>query len=502
MKIFSASQIKACDAYTIHAAGIQSIELMERAANACVSWITEFLPNDALFIVLCGPGNNGGDGLAITRLLHRKGYGAKAFLLKFTDELSPDCNKNLERLQNIDEELVDILEEDMYVTDVPEHVYIIDAILGTGINRAVEGWVANFIEHINELPNYKVAIDVPSGMPVDNIPDEEVQMVKADHTLSFQFYKRAFLHPETGSNTGYVHVLDIGLHPTFIESTHTSYRIIDSTAIADIYTQRDLFTHKGDYGHALIVAGSHGMMGAAVLAVKAAMRSGAGKVTALVPECGYNIIQSAMPEVMCKVCGDKYINKVSSWESMDVVGLGPGISTNENAARAVAEFITACKEPIVVDADALNIMAERKELLGKLPADSILTPHPKEFDRLFGDSTNSMQRLEKARTQAMRYNIIIVLKGRCTTIVTPEGECWYNLTGNPGMATAGSGDVLTGIITGLVAQGYTPEESAKLGVYIHGLAGNFAAQKLSQEAMIAGDIIDRLGKAFRTISNH
>lgn len=502
MKIFSASQIKACDAYTIHAAGMQSIELMERAADACVSWITEFLPNEALFIVLCGPGNNGGDGLAITRLLHKKGYGAKAFLLKLTDELSPDCQKNLERLQNIDEELVDVLEEDMYVTDVPEHVYIIDAILGTGINRAVEGWVANFISHINELPNYKIAIDVPSGMPVDNIPDEEVEMIKADHTLSFQFYKRAFLHPETGSNTGYVHVLDIGLHPTFIESTHTSYRIIDSTAIANIYKSRDLFTHKGDYGHALIVAGSFGMMGAAVLAVKAAMRTGAGKVTALVPECGYSIVQSAMPEVMCKVCGDKYISKVANWEELDVVGIGPGLSTNENAARAVAEFITACKEPIVVDADALNIMADRKELLGKLPADSILTPHPKEFDRLFGASTNSMQRLEKARTQAMRYNIIIVLKGRCTTIVTPEGECWYNLTGNPGMATAGSGDVLTGIITGLVAQGYTPEESAKLGVYIHGLAGNFAAQKLSQEAMIAGDIIDRLGKAFRTISNH
>lgn len=502
MKIFSASQIKACDAYTIHAAGIQSLELMERAADACVKWIAEFLPSDALFIVLCGPGNNGGDGLAITRLLHRQGYGAKAFLLNFTDELSPDCEKNLERLQNIDDDLVDILEEDMYVTDVPEHVYIIDAILGTGINRAVEGWVANFISHINELPNFKVAVDVPSGMPIDNIPDEEVQMVKVDHTLSFQFYKRAFLHPETGANTGYVHLLDIGLHPTFIASTHTSYQTIDSTTIADIYKQRDLFTHKGDYGHALIVAGSYGMMGAAVLATKAAMRTGAGKVTALIPECGYNILQSGMPEVMCKACGDKYISKVSSWEDMDVVGIGPGLSTNENAARAVSEFITACKDPIVVDADALNIMAERKELLGKLPTDSILTPHPKEFDRLFGESKNSMQRLEKARTQAMRYNIIIVLKGRCTTIVTPEGECWYNLTGNPGMATAGSGDVLTGIITGLVAQGYTPEDAAKLGVYIHGLAGNFAAQKLSQEAMIAGDIIDRLGKAFKTISNH
>lgn len=500
MKIFTASQIKACDAYTIHASGISSLDLMERAAAKCTTWLMDHFPKDTVFVVLCGGGNNGGDGLAITRQLHRNGYGAKAFLLQFNTELSKDCKTNLERLQGIDAELIDILQPGSFITDIPSNLIVVDAILGTGLNREAEGWVADFINHINNLANTKIAIDIPSGMPADNIANEEAPIIKADHTLSFQFYKRSFLHIEMGKLAGEVHILDIGLNETFISSTHSNYQTIDIDNVRELYKPRDIFSNKGNYGDALIIAGSYGMMGAAVLTTKAALRAGAGKVHAFIPECGYNILQTAVPEAMCVTKGEKHITSINHWNNANAIGIGPGLGTNDYTIRAFSDFIQACKQPVVIDADALNLLAKQPELLSKIPSNSILTPHPKEFERLFGKSANSMQQLEQARTQAMRYNIFIVLKGHYTAIVTPEGECWYNTTGNAGMATGGSGDVLTGILTGLMAQGYDSFATAMLGVYIHGLAGDLAAADLSQEAMIAGDIIDHFGKAFLVIS--
>ncbi len=500
MKIFSAAQIKACDAYTIYASGITSVELMERAAAKCVSWINENLPPDSLFIVLCGTGNNGGDGLAITRMLHKQGYGAKAFLLHFSEELSDDCRTNLKRLQNVDNKLVEILSPETFITDVPRNVVLIDAILGTGLNRPAEGWLAALINQFNDLPNRKIAIDIPSGMPADNIPKGEAPVLEADDTLSFQFYKRAFLHPETGSRAGNIHILDIGLHQTFIESTHSNYQVIDKEVVKYIYKPRSRFAHKGDYGLAFIIGGSYGMAGACVLAAKAAIRSGAGKVKALLPECAYDIIQVSVPEAMCIAKGEKYVTRICEWEQAQAIGIGPGLGQRDETARTFAGFIEACTMPVVIDADGLNLLAAQPDLLYKVPANSILTPHPKEFERLFGKAVNSMFQLEHARTQAMKYNIFIVLKGHYTIVVTPEGESWYNITGNPGMATAGSGDVLTGILTGLLAQGYEPYDAAMLGVYLHGLAGDYAAKENSEEAMIAGDIIDNLGKAYQQIS--
>ena len=500
MKVFSASQIRACDTYTIHASKITSYELMERAAGKCVEWINENLPSDSVFIVLCGSGNNGGDGLAITRMLHRQGYNAKAFLLRLSDELTEDCRKNFERLAGIDKELLEILPEDSLIADVPENVIIIDALLGTGLNRPAEGWVADFIEHINELGNQVVAIDIPSGMPADSVPQEGAAIIKARHTLSFQFYKKAFLHPETGRCAGDVHILDIGLSAKFISSTHTSFHILTKQHATNFLKPRDRFTHKGDYGLAYIVAGSKGMMGAAVLAAKAALRSGAGKVKTLVPECGYEILQTSVAEAMCVVSGETCISRIKEWEQATTVGIGPGLGTSEATSRTFSEFITACKEPLVIDADGLNMLAADKDLLHRIPADSVLTPHPKEFERLFGKSKDSMFMLELARTQSMKYNLYIVLKGHNTAIVTPEGECWYNQTGNPGMATGGSGDVLTGLITGLMAQGYDSFDAACMGVYLHGLAGDYAAAKWGEHAMSAGDIVDNIGKAFLAIS--
>jgi len=499
MKIFTAAQIKACDAYTIKAAGIHSEELMERAAGTCVSWIKEHLPKDTLFVVLCGTGNNGGDGLAITRQLHQHGYGVKAFLLQFSKELSPDCNANMQRLRNIGKELVSVVAPDTFITDIPPHIVLIDAILGTGLSRPITGWVASFINHINQLPNRKIAIDTPSGLPADILPDEDAAILKVQHTLSFQFYKRSFLHPEAAKYAGHIYILDIGLDKTFINATNTQYKTIDQADIAAIYRPRNPFAHKGTFGSVLVAGGSYGKMGAVTLCAKAALRAGAGLVTALVPGYGYHILQTAVPEVMCRTSGERVIEKIDEWEKMNAIGMGPGMGTDAKTIQALAAFIDTCRQPIILDADALNIIAKQPDLMAKLPKGSVLTPHPKEFSRIFGENTNTMIQTDHARIQAMRYNINIVLKGHHTAIITAEGECWYNMTGNAGMATGGAGDVLTGIITGLQAQGYAPHEAAILGVYLHGLAGDFAAKNLSQEALIAGDIIDYLGKAFLTL---
>ncbi len=501
MKIFSASQIKACDAYTIHASDINGIDLMERASARCAEWISANMPKDSVFIVLCGSGNNGGDGLAITRMLHQMGYGAKAFLLKFAEELTPDCQTNLERLQAIDESLVEVLQPGMFITDIPRHITIIDAILGTGLNRAVEGWLADFINHINDVENIKIAIDIPSGMPADNVPAQEAEILHVDHTLSFQLYKRSFLHPETGKYAGKIELLDIELHPTFIESTHSNYQTIDKYVVRKLFKPRNPFTHKGTYGTALMIGGSSGMMGAIILATKAALRSGAGKVKAMVPQNGYNIVQTTTPEAMCMVSGENHISKITGWADCEAIGIGTGLGMHEYTIKAFTDFIETVKQPVVLDADALNILGKHPELISKIPAGSVLSPHPKEFERMFGTTANSMQQLELARTQAMRYNIFIILKGHHTAISTPEGECWYCTDGNAGMATGGSGDVLTGIITGLLAQGYSSYDAAIIGVYLHARAGDKAAARQGQQGLIAGDIINNMGQVWGEIES-
>lgn len=501
MKIFTAAQIRACDAYTIHASGIQSLELMERAAEKCVEWIVENFPPDTLFVALCGTGNNGGDGLVITRLLNQRGYGVKAFLLKFSEVLSADCQTNLDKLQAIDADYISIVQTDKYITDIPANIVIIDAILGTGLSRPVSGWIGNFLEHINNLPNRKIAIDIPSGLPADLVPDEDAAILKVQDTLSFQFYKRSFLHAESGRFAGKIHILDIGLDSTFINATHTQYRGFGTANAKKVYKPRDPFGHKGTFGSAMLIGGTYGRMGAITLSGKAALRSGAGLITILAPECGYNILQTSIPEAMCQTSGDKEIENISGWEGMSAIGFGPGIGTSAKTAAAFSALLESCTKPMVVDADGINILAKHPELLPKLPPGSIITPHPKEFERLFGKNTNSMNQLDNARIQAMRYNITIVLKGHHTAVITNEGECWYNMSGNSGMAKGGAGDVLTGIIIGLLAQGYDAAHAASLGVYLHGLAGDQAAQNLSKDALKAGDIVDYLGKAYLIVND-
>ena len=500
MKIFSVAQIRACDEQTIKTEGILSIDLMERAAQRCATWIKENLPTEHLFVVLCGSGNNGGDGLAIARMLHQRKVGVKAFLLQSSATLSVDCATNLARLQQIDPELVQVLQPGTFITGIPANIVVIDAILGTGVNRPVVGWIADFIQQVNELPNRKIAIDIPSGLQCDMTPDAVDTILKVQDTLSFQFYKRVYLHPESSVYTGNVHVVDIGLSENYIDKTQVQYYATDAEYIRTIYKKRPSFGHKGTFGKAYVVGGQYGKMGAMVLCSRAALRSGVGLVTAAVPEYGYTILQTAVPEVMCHTSGSERLESILYWDDADGLGIGPGMGTDTAAVTALIHVLEQCDKPMVLDADALNIIAAHPELLSKLTKGTILTPHPKEFARLFGSNTNSMVQVENARMQAMRYNICIVLKGRYTAVISPEGECRYNTTGNAGMATGGAGDVLTGIITGLLAQGYSPYAAAVLGVYLHGLAGDIAAETHSQEAMVATDIIENMGNAWKIIN--
>lgn len=498
MKLFSAAQIRNWDICTIQEQNIGSLQLMERAAGRCADWLTEHLPKDALFVVLCGMGNNGGDGLVIARLLQQMGYGVKAFVLRHSEQASRDHVVNEERLRRVDAALVADLQPGTFITDIPANIVLIDAIMGTGLSRPLKGWLAEFTERINELPNLRIAIDLPSGLSADEVWDATI--FRADHTLSFQGYKRSFLHPEGGRHAGRIHILDIGLSKACQEETSTQYFTIGHEDVQQWHRPRQPFTHKGSYGTALLIGGSYGMMGALALSLKAAARSGAGKCRALVPECGYTIIQTLVPEAMTQTSGTQHLSMLKGWEEIQGIGIGPGMGTAAETVRGLSAFLDACKQPLVLDADALNIIGHHRELLNRLPAGSILTPHPKEFERLFGPTADSLKRVELARAMAMKYNVYILLKDRYSAVTTPEGECWYNLTGNAGMATGGSGDVLCGLLTGLLAQGYDPKTAALLGVYLHGSAGDHAAAIHGMEAMIAGDIVECLGKAFKMLN--
>lgn len=499
MKIFTAAQIRDCDAFTIQQEGISSSVLMERAARACYEWIDRHYQRDRAVLVLCGMGNNGGDGLALTRILLQEGFSAKAVVLKHADHFSEDASYNFTLLHQLAPGNVQILSEGMFVTGLPDDLLVVDALFGTGLNRPLEGWPAAFIHELNELPNEKIAIDIPSGLPADSLPSPEAAVTQAAHTLSFQLYKRSFLHAEAGDHTGNIHLLDIGLSKSFIEATHSQYQLIDRTTALDIYRPRKNSGHKGTYGKAMLVGGSYGKSGAIALSTGAALRAGAGLVVTQAPGCSHVILQTAHPEAMYLQAGDHHIESIDKGDTKARYGIGPGMGQHPGTRDALLAFLEAHREPLILDADALNILAEREEHLHLVPPGSVLTPHPREFERLFGKAQNSMLQVEQGRAKAMKHNIYIVLKGHHTAVLSPSGACWYNSTGNPGMATGGSGDVLTGILTALLAQGYLPGDAALLGVYLHGLAGDLAAATHSREAMTAGDIVAYLGKAFLSL---
>lgn len=501
MKIFPANVVSEIDRYTIENEPIPSIDLMERAASKLLNWyLRRYRPHRKVF-VFAGPGNNGGDAIALARMLAERQYSVECYLVHPSENLSADCSLNLRRLE--EQSLVKIFRI-MESGDMPmmgESDIVIDGIFGSGLSRKIEGIYKEVIAVINRSRAEIISIDIPSGLfGEDNSENDPASIIMARHTLSFQFPFLSFFFRENQVYTGEWHVVDIGLHAGAIEERHTDYSTIQKEKVARKLPERNKFDHKGTYGHALIIAGSHGMMGAAVLTAEAALRSGTGLVTVHVPGAEYRILQSAFPEAIVSIDpDDESFSIPPDIEKYSALAVGPGLGTGKKVAGGLKLLLEIVSEPIVMDADALNIISENKELLNQIPQYSIITPHPLEFDRLAGTQANSWKRHEAQIQFSKKYQVIVVLKGAYTGISFPDGNYYFNTTGNPGMATGGSGDVLTGIIVSLMSQGLSPADAALSAVYLHGLAGDFAAEKFGQESMIAGDIIKCIGEAFKRI---
>lgn len=491
MKIFSTEQIREADRYTITHEPISSLDLMERASQAFVRCFCDQFVNTRPVGIFCGKGNNGGDGLAIARLLSERGYQVQVFIVEHTETGSADFQENYERLKNYHSPIHIHAINDL--SALSPKTIIVDAILGSGLSRPAEGLVAAVINSINDLPNKIISVDIASGLFADKSNQDGNPIIKPSCTISFQFPKLAFLLPQNAEYTGNWHIADIGLHKDYIQNTATPYYFTDKAAAEKLIIPRKKFSHKGTFGHALVIAGSYGKMGAAVLSAKACLRSGVGLLSMHIPECGYEIMQISNPEAMVTADNNaKYITNLPDLSTYSAIGVGPGLGKEKETVLMLEKLIDTTQSPLIIDADALNILSENPHLLDKLPANTILTPHPKEFQRLAGSSSNEFERLGLARNFAGKYKVVVCLKGANTAVVLPNKNVHFNSTGNAGMATGGTGDVLTGIITALLAQGYTPQNAAILGVYQHGLAGDKAAQARGMSALIASDVAENL----------
>jgi ADP-dependent NAD(P)H-hydrate dehydratase / NAD(P)H-hydrate epimerase len=495
LKILSSAQTKDLDRFTIEHDPVAPIDLMERACHAFTAWFVRNFRSNKKIGIICGPGNNGGDGLGIARLLAGFSYSVKVWIVKGGLKESESFKKNLERIE-AKISLFEISKEpgqDLFIgCDV-----LVDALFGSGLSRPLEGIFAQIVACMNQAAAIRVAVDIPSGLFADSHSVGDI--IQAHHTVSFQLPKLAFLFAENHRWVGRWHLVDIGLSKEFIESVYSRDYFLTEDSIKKIIRPRAQFSHKGNYGHALLIAGSHGKMGACVLAAKAALRAGVGLLTLCVPTCGYSVVQTVVPEAMAVVdISEHYFSSPPENLDFSSIGVGPGLGVNAETVRAFAKVLKQFKKPTVVDADGLNMLATNRELFQLLPQGSILTPHPKEFERMAGHWTNDFERLELLRRFSAQLNCIVILKGAYTSIAFPNGDVHFNSTGNPGMATGGSGDVLTGVLTSLLAQGYSPKEAALLGTYIHGMAGDLAALELGMN-LIASDIIQRLPDAFEKL---
>jgi NAD(P)H-hydrate epimerase len=504
MKIYTSGQVRQIDSYTIDNEPIKSIDLMERAAVQISSWIMEMFANSQPFLFLVGPGNNGGDGLAVARMLRDRNYMVEILLVRISDKLSTDARINLERLQEIPGLPIRELAAGDPFPAVDPKTILVDALFGSGLSRPAGGLAKDVITWANALPNLRIAIDIPSGLfGEDNSENDPDAILQADFTLALQTPSLSFFFAENQDYVGNWEVLPIGLHPDILEELESPWHYLEVGFIADLLKPRNKFSHKGTFGHCLLIAGCDGMMGAAVLAAKACLRAGTGLVTGHVPRFGYRILQSTVPEALISIDeSDIIFTGVHGLEAFSAVAAGPGLGGKPNTGRAILDLIRSVRVPLVLDADGLNLLSEHPEWMEELPRDTILTPHPREFERLAGKAGNAQTRVKMQVEYAIHHGVYVVLKGAHTSVAGPDGTCWFNTTGNPGMATAGSGDVLTGIILSLLGQGYHPRDAALLGVYLHGLAGDLALEAFSEESLIAGDIIDSLGFAFQYVKDH
>jgi NAD(P)H-hydrate epimerase len=499
MKILNREQIQQADEHTITNEPIASIDLMERASQAFIHiFKTRFNKHQPIHI-FCGVGNNGGDGLAISRLLLSESYKVTTYVVKYSANFSQDFQSNEKRLSETSKSRIVYLDDETEMPEIPVGTIVIDALWGTGLTRAITGLGAKVIDFINKCNCKVVAVDIPSGIFCDDDNTDPVK-IKADLTITFQLPKYSFFMPENEDYIGELCLADIGLDQDFIQAQVSHITYLDLNFIKSIYHPRKRFAHKGHFGHALIFSGSYGKMGAVVLAAKSALKAGAGLVSAYIPQCGYEILQAALPECMV-FCDENYelLSGIPDLKPFNVVAAGPGIGQHNSTMEAINKLLINYELPMVIDADGLNILASNPDMLKQLPENSILTPHIGEFDRLAGKSSNHYERLIKLAEFTSLYKCITVLKGYYSAVCMPDGRLFFNSTGNPGMATAGSGDVLTGVITGLMAQRYNPADAALLGVFLHGLAGDIMASNLCEEALIAGDIIEGLPSAFKLL---
>jgi len=501
MKLFRSEQIKEIDEYTILHEPITSFELMERAAGQLFKWISDIFTRSDRMIIFAGPGNNGGDGLALARMLINQRYNVEIYYVKFSENTSKDWELNRLMLEKENSVPLKYLTSSDQFPVISSGDIIIDTIFGSGLTRWVEGLAADVIKLINASEVTVISVDIPSGLSGDDNSGNSFDcVVNADYTLSFQFPKISSMFADNAKYFGEVVVLPIGLKDDVIRFIKSPYTYLEKDDILPLIKKRTKFDHKGNFGHGLLISGSYGKIGAAVLGARAALRTGIGLITCHVPSCGTIIVQSSIPEAMViEDESERFISAIGGIDLFSAVSIGPGLGTETHTQKALYKLLTECNKPIVIDADALNILSLHKEWLSLLPAGSILTPHVKEFERLSGKADNGFTRLKKQMEFSETYNCIVVLKGANTSITTPDGKVFFNSTGNPGMATGGSGDVLTGMILSLLAQGYNSENAAISGVYLHGLAGDLALEKSCCESIIASDIINNISDAFNKI---
>lgn len=504
LKILSASQLRSADAATLKSANISSFELMERAVQAIFSSFRKEkheLFNRKTLVFFCGMGNNGGDGLALARLFLNQGKTVRIFIIKHKTKGSPDFERNLEIVREICDSII-YLDQEKYSFLLNEEDVVIDSIFGIGLTRPIDGFIKLVIQELNQLKNPVISIDSPSGLfAEDNSSNDPQAIVQAVHTFTIGAAKLSFFLPSNHHFTGNWNLVPIGLDEDFISQTDRGYFILEEKDIQAHLQRRATFTHKGDYGHAIIVAGSYGKIGAALLSTKACLKMGAGLVTAIVPKCGYEILQLGAPEAMVMTSeGIDHIEMFELSAEYNAIAVGPGIGVLSKTAEMLFMLLQQSSNPIVIDADALNILSKNKKYLSEIPVNSILTPHPGEFKRLVGEWKNDYERLQLLKKFAIKHKVFVILKGKYSSLATPSGEIYFNSTGNPGMATGGSGDVLTGILCSLLAQGYEPFYACIIGMYIHGMAGDLAADAKTEHAMLAGDIIEAIPKAYMTLS--
>jgi hydroxyethylthiazole kinase-like uncharacterized protein yjeF len=500
MKILTTSQIRSADEATLKSQDIISVALIERVGTLCFNWIDKQLKgNPVRLLLFCGVRNNGGDGLVIARHLFQHGYNVSCYVVNFSETRSEEFLVNYNLLKELGEssEMINSNED---IPTINEEDIVIDCIFGIGLTRAISGFTNVLIDSINKSKAYTLAIDVPSGMFLDRTNSEKSNVLVASHTLTFSTPKLPFFLPDYKESIQSWEVLDIALDDNFLNSVESKMHSIEKWDITKILKTRNKFSHKGTFGHALIIGGSFGKIGAVTLSSKAALKVGSGLVTVYIPKCGFEILQISNPEIMVEVGEDNYLEIFNFKSNPNVIGIGPGMGTSKKTFKGFSKFLKENKLPLVIDADAINLLSKQTELLVEVPENSILTPHPKELERLIGTWENDFDKIKKTKVFSIKYQVIMVVKGAHTMIIDRE-NMYFNTTGNPALATAGSGDVLLGLITGLLAQKYTALEACMLGVYLHGLSADIGIlERESVETFTASSIIENLGLAFKSLS--